>query len=475
MAQTLAAVFELTDRYTANIKKIIQAQEEYEKKQERIDKATDEFNAKMGEIGTAANKGAGGLNTLIGRMSGLVSVAYLAKKALDGTFAAINTAALQKVQETTFQALLKSDEAGSALYKYVGAYAKVSALGREDVAKGVTSFMTVTRDIDQIERLIKMTERLYAKDPTQGAEGAVFALKEALAGDVLSMRNRYGITGLSGESLRAADAAGKIDQIDAALNQFGATQEVVDRNFNSLSVQSNIFATNLKTEIGEQATPVMNNLAQVMARLNANMEAGKYQPFINLMVNGMRLIGNGIAWVMENADKLIPGLGGVVMGLLAYKAASAAAAFWSVIMKIAVDGLIGNWAEAIGILAGVTAAAWGLSAAFSSIDAQIDTTSLDEYKSAAGTAMQSIPVEIANEDPLKVTGEVEIEQENMKYLMDIAGARFFAQYSTATLAPQYIVQNQTITKDADWMEGYRVLGDMVKESAASMPGGVYDG
>ena len=471
MAQTLAAVFELTDRYTANIKKIIQAQEEYEKKQERIDKATDEFNAKMGEIGTAANKGAGGLNTLIGRMSGLVSVAYLAKKALDGTFAAINTAALQKVQETTFQALLKSDEAGSALYKYVGAYAKVSALGREDVAKGVTSFMTVTRDIDQIERLIKMTERLYAKDPTQGAEGAVFALKEALAGDVLSMRNRYGITGLSGESLRAADAAGKIDQIDAALNQFGATQEVVDRNFNSLSVQSNIFATNLKTEIGEQATPVMNNLAQVMARLNANMEAGKYQPFINLMVNGMRLIGNGIAWVMENADKLIPVLGGVVMGLLAYKAASAAAAFWSVIMKIAVDGLIGNWAEAIGILAGVTAAAWGLS----SIDAQIDTTSLDEYKSAAGTAMQSIPVEIANEDPLKVTGEVEIEQENMKYLMDIAGARFFAQYSTATLAPQYIVQNQTITKDADWMEGYRVLGDMVKESAASMPGGVYDG
>ena len=475
MAQTLAAVFELTDRYTANIKKIIQAQEEYEKKQERIDKATDEFNAKMGEIGTAANKGAGGLNTLIGRMSGLVSVAYLAKKALDGTFAAINTAALQKVQETTFQALLKSDEAGSALYKYVGAYAEVSALGREDVAKGVTSFMTVTRDIDQIERLIKMTERLYAKDPTQGAEGAVFALKEALAGDVLSMRNRYGITGLSGESLRAADAAGKIDQIDAALNQFGATQEVVDRNFNSLLTQANIFSSNLKTEIGEQATPVMNNLAQVMARLNANMEAGKYQPFINLMVNGMRLIGNGIAWVMENADKLIPVLGGVVTGLLAYKAAQQGAALWTMITDIAVKGLTGNWAEAIGILAGVTAAAWGPSAAFSAIDAQIDTTSLDEYKSAAGTAMQSIPVEIANEDPLKVTGEVEIEQENMKYLMDIAGAKFFAQYSTATLAPQYIVQNQTITKDADWMEGYRVLGDMVKESAASMPGGVYDG
>lgn len=470
MAQTLAAVFSLNDKYTATITKIMKSQDAYEKKARQVDKATENFGKRMAHIKADADKGGGGVSSLAAKIGGLVSIAYIGQKALSGMFSAINTSALQQVQETTFQALLNSDKIGSQLYAYVGAYAKTSALGREDIAKGVTSFLTVSRDINQIEQLIKMTERLYAKDPTQGAEGAVFALKEALAGDTISLRNRYGITGLSGESLRGADTAGKLEQIDSALNQFGATQAVVDKNFNNLSTQINIFKSNLRTAIGEEATPAMMTLSGVVQRLNADMEAGKFQPFINLMIGGMEFIGNAIAWVADNATWLIPVLAGVVTGIIAYNIATAAAA-------VVTMAAFGNWAGIALMAVGVTAAVVGMGAAMADVEAKSATvgTNLADAKNQLGTSLPTTktPVEITNTAPISVTGTVDIEQENIKYLMDMAGQKFFAQYSHNTVVPQ----NQTtvyVEKTADANEVVGIIEQSLTQALNTAPQGAYE-
>src|SRR5699024_6094838 len=155
---------------------------------------------------------------------------------------AINLSAMQQVQETTFQALLNSQEAGSALYDYVSAYARTSALGREDIANAVTAYSAYTKNIDQLEQLIKMTERLYAKDPTQGASGAVFAMRELLSGDTMSIKDRFNMSGFSGETIRnfanTGDIEGLLSYVDAQFNKFGATQAVVDANFDNLTTRS---------------------------------------------------------------------------------------------------------------------------------------------------------------------------------------------------------------------------------------------
>ena len=256
-----------------------------------------------------------GVRSLLGDAASFVAVGIAARKAWKGTMDAINLSAMQKVQETTFQALLNSKAAGSALYDYVSAYAKVSALGREDLANAVTAYSSYTKNADQLERMIKLTECLYAKDPTQGAEGAVFAMRELLSGDTMSIKDRFNMSGFSGEMIRnfanTGDIEGMLDYVDQMFNRFGATQEVVDANFDNLTTQTNIFTSNLKTAIAESATPAMETLAGTMQRLNAEMDAGKYQPFIVLMANGMELIGSGIAWVAENLNWLAPAvLGG---------------------------------------------------------------------------------------------------------------------------------------------------------------------
>ncbi len=473
MAQTLAAVFALNDRYTAAIRTIMKSQDEFEKKQNQIDKATEVFNKRQEQLKNTTDKTSASMGGLAGKLAGLVSVSLLLKKAWDGTIAAINTAAVQKVQETTFQALVNSEKIGSQLYQYVGAYARVSALSREQTAQVVTAALPITRNINQIEQMIKFVERLQAKDPTKGVEQAIFSIKELMAGDVVSARGVYGITGVSGEELRNLKAQGDIEGmfkiIDRGLNSVGATQEVVTKNFNGLITQLGMLKTNFASAIGEQATPMMERLSQTVVGLNENMNAGKYQPFINLMVNGMELIGNGLAFVGENAYWLIPAVGGVVTALVAYNTATAIAA-------VVTNGLLGNWGGMVLLAGAVAGTVAGMSLAMKDVSnsAKNAQTSAEAIKNSLAEPLgkTKIDAEIVNSDPIKVSGEVDIEQESMKHLLDIAGAKFFAQYSTATLAPQNTF-HIAVTKEPD----LEVISDYVAESLATAtegaPKGVY--
>ena len=140
--------------------------------------------------------------------------------------------------------------------------------------------------------------------------------------------------------------------------------------------------------------------------------------------------------------------------------------------------MTGNWAMAIGVIAGVTAAVWGLSKAFQSVDASMDSPDLAALKKEAGlglstTAKMPVQAELANKDPISVKGTVDIEEESLKYAMDLAGAKFFARFSTATLAPQLNIYGQTIEKTADVDEVMGHLGDKLSEMTQAAPEGVY--
>ena len=429
------------------------------------------------------NAGSSGVRSLIGDAASFAAVGIAARKAWKGTMDAINLSAMQKVQETTFQALLNSKAAGSALYDYVSAYAKVSVLGREDLANAVTAYSAYTKNADQLERMMKLTERLYAKDPTQGAEGAVFAMRELLSGDTMSIKDRFNMSGFSGEMIRnfanTGDIEGMLDYVDQMFNRFGATQEVVDANFDNLTTQTNIFTSNLKTAIAESATPAMETLAGTMRRLNAEMDAGKYQPFIALMANGMELIGSGIAWVAENLNWLAPAVLGGATAFIVYKGvqmtATAAMAIFKAVTALTTLDVVNLTAAVAGLVGGMAA----MSAVSKQIDAGVEMDMESAKKQFADlsanlpAAGAKLPVEVANSAPIKVKGEVEIEEESMRYLLDIQGQKWLAKFSTATLAPQMIFNGTTIEKTADFDEFAEYALESLRTSVETAADGVY--
>ena len=475
---TLRAVFALQDNYTTAIRRILQSQEDYEQQQRRIDQATVVFQNRLDNMSGSADSASSGIGKLVGKLTALVSVTYLAKKGLDAMWASINTSAMQKMQETTFGALLNDRAAGSAVYKYVAAYAQQSMLGREDLSKGMTSFLTYSRDMGQLERMVKMTERLYAKDPTQGAEGAVFALKEILSGDTMSMRSRFNITGFSGESIRnkmaAGNVTGALDEIDAVMTKFGASQAVVDANFKNMTVQMDMFKTNLISTFGEQATPVMEKFGAMWTHLNENFEAGKFDPFINMMVNGFNAVGSVLIWTVENANILIPVISGVIGAMLTFNVVQGVTNLLLTYGAIAANAAILPFLLLTAAIAGIAIALGMANGGMDGFISKVkNVASLDAIKNEAAAKLDVLPVEISNTTPISVKGSVAIEEENLKYLIDFAGMKFFAQYSQTTVQAPVTMRDVHIAQTMDALNAGDLVADSIVNQLAVAPEGLH--
>lgn len=456
--------------YHQNLMLVVQGSRQAESSTQKAAGATE-------NMANATNKAKTESEGLMKQVSKLLPLSKVIKDAWKGTMAALTEAGNQKGQEAKFQALVGNKTAGNQLYDYAAQYAKGSTLSKDQVVGAISSAMPFTRDIKQIEQMVKFAERLNALDPSKGFDSAMGAVTSMMQGDTSSVKKSYGVN-VDEKQLKgrrsAGDSEGMLTLIDEGLSGAGATEELVGERFALLGAQVSEFKDGFMAAIGEAAVPVMESLAQVVMRLNEDFQAGKYQPVINMLVGGMELIGTALAFLAENADKLIPIIGGLVIAITAYNTAMA-------ISKILSGNLFTMFA---------TAAAVGLTIGI--VNEEIKAAQRDAEKEAAKKAptpsadalreyldgkmgTPTMDVNIANSDPVKVTGEVDIEKENLKYMLDIAGARFFAIYSTATMAPQVTVQNMQVnqTADADSLLGY--VADGLATASAAAPQGVYGG
>ena len=487
LANTLESIFRLTDQYTTTMNKILKSSDDYEKQQQAAQKATKQFQQDISGIKNAATPAAEGINIITKRITGLVTAAYLGKKALDVLFSAVKTGAEKQVQMNTFQSLLNSDEAGKALYDYTNLYGKQkSVLGSMGIANATKSFLPFTQDIDQLNKLYQLTERLYARDPTQGSEGAVFAMKELISGDVMSARERFNISGISGKQIRdlanSGDINGTLSYLDAVFNRFGATQGIVDKNFTSLQTQATKFGDNVRSALGDESSPVVQNLSTLFQQLNADMDSGRFAPFFNLMGNGMVMLGNGLSWVAENGATLIPIVGGVASALVIFNTAMGLARTFALATGATISLVSGQWIAAAAIIAGAAATiglATSLNQQNGALSKQADdlAKSAASYKSALSAAPKmsfgSVPVEVSNKSPISVKGEVEIEKESLRYQFDLAAQKAMAMFNMTQVIPQVTIQNQNVSQVADLEVINQSLGDMVYQNQQAQAAGVY--
>lgn len=484
MAITLAAVMKLNDEFSTTLRSYLNQVDTANKKSKEAQNSNTTLGTSFKNISTQSTYATTGIGAITAKITGLVSAAYLGKKAVDVLFTAVKAGANQQLQKNTFQALLGNDTAGTALFNYVNTYAKTSALGAQDLNSSTTSFLAFTRNIDQIEKLNKLTERLYAKDPTQGAEGAVFAIKEVLTGQTMSLKNRFNMNGVSAEKIQdlssKGDIAGTIDYLDKVFNRFGATQSVVDKNFNSLTMSAQRFKTNFVQGLAGEASPTVQNLSLLMQRLNDDMSAGKFEPFFNLVANGSMAIGNALSWVAQNANTLIPIIGGVVSAVVIYNGAMMLATTVTTIAGITLSAVAGRWITAAALIAGA-AATIGIATSLNNQNNDLKKNALtltqakNEYtKSLTDNNISTkVPVEITNKSPISVKGQVEIEKESQKYMFDLAAQRALATFNMQMIAPQVTIQNQNVSKVADLEEINQAMGDLVYSNSGTQAQGVY--
>ncbi|MDD1504735.1 phage tail tape measure protein [Lysinibacillus sp. CNPSo 3705] len=166
----------------------------------------------------------GAQSTLVG-LAGAYLTAQGAAKAFDAT---IGNAARYEQSEVAVKAIFNDDKKSNAYMKMVDKMAIDSPLlNSTDMLASSKSLVAMTKNVDDLGKAWSIIERLMVLDPTQGTDGAAFALKEMWQGDSLSMVERFGLN--KGELNRVKKLAipQQISEINKMLDGMGITQKTV--------------------------------------------------------------------------------------------------------------------------------------------------------------------------------------------------------------------------------------------------------
>lgn len=199
LAVNLTAVFRLKDQGTTGLRKLTRMMDTMNQSSRTVSEGvskTQKSVSQLGSTATSASSKLGGFATQVsslrvgtnglsaslrGMQSSLVGIAgaYLgasaAAKAFDST---IGNAARYEQSEVAVKAIFNDDKKSNAYMKLVDKMAIDSPLlNSTDMLASSKSLVAMTKNVNDLGKAWSIIERLMVLDPTQGTDGAAFALK----------------------------------------------------------------------------------------------------------------------------------------------------------------------------------------------------------------------------------------------------------------------------------------------------------
>ncbi|MEJ9228906.1 hypothetical protein LAV79_05295 [Peribacillus butanolivorans] len=126
--------------------------------------------------------------------------------------------------------MFRGDEkAAKELSDFIQTKALNSVMSYQDALGSTQSFSTLTKNTDEIKEMVNLSERLSYLNPMESFEGAGFAIKEALGGDMVSIKDRFNLTSDQLKPLKeAASMTGKLEALDQVLNKIGIDKKYLE-------------------------------------------------------------------------------------------------------------------------------------------------------------------------------------------------------------------------------------------------------
>lgn len=178
----------------------------------------------------AAGRQSSSIGGLVKTVVGLGAV-YISARSAVSLFQATVGAAISYEQSTVaVEAIFNDKGASDAYLKMVENMALSSPLlSSGEMLSSSKGLVAMTKNVDDLGNAWSIVERLQVLDPTQGTDGAAFALKEMWQGDSLSMVERFGLNKGELNKIKKMDIPSQIAVINGMLNKMGVTQETVNK------------------------------------------------------------------------------------------------------------------------------------------------------------------------------------------------------------------------------------------------------
>lgn len=407
----------LQDRMTNTLQRQVAALDRMINRMERLDRITDTidpgagFDAAVGSVDALANRmsalektqqrtartadrttdalrgmerqqqrvesGAERIKRSWGGVKGIIAAAVAGLSLKAGVQFTFGGALKLDTIEREFQARLGSVDIGSAMYDKIRDQAKSSAFAFDELAKNALSFLSVTTNPQQLDRLGQLAQQLAIFDKTgQGLEGAGFSLKEAMSGDIVSLAERFN---MNKAQIRAfgIDDLGKKGDINGFINQFEKLMEYQNMGKAEYEImlkapekQLGMFLSNMRVGFAQASLDATNALMPLIQSFNAWFASDRATLFFNnfaqglytvsmvtlWLVGGLKFLGSIIgsigSLVVDNWSMISPILWGIIAAMVVYNALSGIAWLTTIQSTAAkVAHTVASWAEYAAIFA----------------------------------------------------------------------------------------------------------------------------
>jgi Phage-related protein len=266
--------------------------------EQRINELQQQLNNRIRNGGSAA----GGL---LGNLQGIASAYLSVAGATRLLHATIGGAMEQQKMLDMLIARTGSREVGTAMFEKFKEDALNAGMEVKDALTGVLSFFSMTRNTDQISELNNIAQRLTAFDTTgQGLSGAVFSVKEAMSGDLVSLAERFNMNKAQMRSVgldtaaKKGDMAAFIQAFNKLLEMQSMGKKAYETMLNSPAKKWEILLNRLKSAFADAGQSAVQALLPLINLLNRAFEEGKFKDAFGGLQAGLSLFAAGTASVV---------------------------------------------------------------------------------------------------------------------------------------------------------------------------------
>ncbi|MEH6941685.1 hypothetical protein V7014_07435, partial [Bacillus sp. JJ722] len=211
------------------------------------------------------------------------------------------------------------------------------------------SFITVSKDMKQLEKMWSLAERMAAMDPAQGTEGAVFALRELFSGDAVSMVERFEMPRSVMKDIKNLSLEEQLESLDKYFNKVGMTENLITKMGDTAIGKWQQVKEQTSLLFAKMGEPMLAPISKGLEWLITKFDEGAF----NGITNAFTVIKDAIA----SLKPLLPVI--AVFGTVVLTIVTASAAF------SALGAAVGFLLSPLGLVAmGITALVLGFKEAY---------------------------------------------------------------------------------------------------------------
>ncbi|GIO95065.1 hypothetical protein J14TS5_01510 [Paenibacillus lautus] len=215
-------------------------------------------------------------------------------------------AAKEQVTEDFFKVKTGDAEVGSAIFENVKQNALKTGLDVNDSLNNALTFMSMTKNSDQIAQLNGFADRMSTLSTDgKSSKDATGAIMSAMRGDTSSLAKDFNIPDSQIKSFNAEIISSKgnfttfLSSMDKLLQKSGMTQEAMDAMLDSPVNKWKQLMGSVNNSFVQMGGGALAAIMPILDMLNAAFENGTFQPFIDAISIGLTVIAEGFLWVAQ--------------------------------------------------------------------------------------------------------------------------------------------------------------------------------